>query len=535
LNNTTGIQNTAVGVSAGPSTAGLTNTTCIGYNASASASNSLILGNGANVGIGTTNPTALLTCSAAYTNGGTHAEETNVRILLGVTGLGYGVGIQLRVPANATVNESDLQFTTTDNSSNQIVRMTIKGSSNPTGGNVGIGTASPAAQIHIRGAGQATQAAFSTTGNLGGSIILQDSVGSLYNGGAMVFGADQGYFATIKGLLTDGTVNTRGDISIATRNLAADSTLTNRLYIQSDGNVGIGTTSPLSRFTIRNGYSDGTAGGLCIDATDGAVYNMRLSSYVQAGGQVAYKFTVNNQASSVDSLILGYNGNVGIGTTSPFTPLHVSAASSAANSSGNMTTGFAVSEGGGGPALNMGVFNTGGVQYGWLQSAFINNAGVTRPISLNPVGGNVGIGTTNPSSYNLQVSGSIGATGDITAFFSDERLKTKTGPITEALDKVCTLDTFTYTHNDLARSFGFMDKRQYVGISAQQVQKVQPEVVRIAPFDADGEGSKSGEDYITVQYERLIPLLIEAIKEERAERLKVDERLARLEKLLEQR
>jgi hypothetical protein len=121
-------------------------------------------------------------------------------------------------------------------------------------------------------------------------------------------------------------------------------------------------------------------------------------------------------------------------------------------------------------------------------------------------------------TYTLTVSGSIGATADITAFTSDERLKSKTGALTDALDKVCTLDTFTYTHNDLARSFGFTDKRQYVGISAQQVRKVQPEVVRIAPFDADGEGSKSGQEYITVQYERLVPLLIEALKEERKAR-----------------
>jgi hypothetical protein len=146
-------------------------------------------------------------------------------------------------------------------------------------------------------------------------------------------------------------------------------------------------------------------------------------------------------------------------------------------------------------------------------------------------GGNVGIGTTTPTSYTLQVTGTIGSTGDITAFTSDERLKSKTGALVNALDKVCTLDTFTYTHNDLARSFGFTDKRQYVGISAQQVRKVQPEVVRIAPFDADGEGSKSGEDYITVQYERLVPLLIEALKEERKAREALDERI----KLLEQK
>jgi hypothetical protein len=154
--------------------------------------------------------------------------------------------------------------------------------------------------------------------------------------------------------------------------------------------------------------------------------------------------------------------------------------------------------------------------------------------------GNVGIGTTTPTLYTLTVTGTIGASQDITAFTSDERLKSKTGPITDALDKVCTLDTFTYTHNDVARSFGFTDNRQYVGISAQQVRKVQPEVVRMAPFDADGEKSKSGEDYMTVQYERLVPLLIEALKEERKAREALEARVKLLElearvKLLEQK
>jgi hypothetical protein len=59
-NNITGTNNTAIGKDAGPATSALTNTTCIGYNASASASNSVILGNGASVGIGTNNPLALL-------------------------------------------------------------------------------------------------------------------------------------------------------------------------------------------------------------------------------------------------------------------------------------------------------------------------------------------------------------------------------------------------------------------------------------------------------------------------------------------
>jgi hypothetical protein len=124
---------------------------------------------------------------------------------------------------------------------------------NPVAGNVGIGTTNPGAQLHVYGAGQATQTAFSTTGNLGGSLMLQDSGASAYNGGAIVLGANQGYFAVIKGLLRDGTTNTVGDISIATRNAVADATLTNRVYIQYNGNVGIGTTNPGASLDI-NGF-----------------------------------------------------------------------------------------------------------------------------------------------------------------------------------------------------------------------------------------------------------------------------------------
>ena len=94
--------------------------------------------------------------------------------------------------------------------------------------------------------------------------------------------------------------------------------------------------------------------------------------------------------------------------------------------------------------------------------------------------------------------------GDIIAFASDERLKTNISPITEALSKVKSIDGFTYNFNDTAKELGFDTEVDYVGVSAQKVQKVLPEVVRPAP---------SSDDYITVQYEKLVPLLIEAIKE----------------------
>ena len=133
-----------------------------------------------------------------------------------------------------------------------------------------------------------------------------------------------------------------------------------------------------------------------------------------------------------------------------------------------------------------------------------------------------GINVYNPSTYTLQVAGTIGASSDITAFYSDERLKTKTGTLTGALDKVCSLDTFTYVNNELAQSFGFKDTKERLGLSAQQVQKVAPQTVSPAPFDAENQ---SGQNYLTIQYEKLVPLLIEALKEERKAREALEEKL----------
>ena len=104
----------------------------------------------------------------------------------------------------------------------------------------------------------------------------------------------------------------------------------------------------------------------------------------------------------------------------------------------------------------------------------------------------------------LSVNGTISATGDVIAFVSDERLKTNIQPLENALDKVLQLSGFTYTFNETAGSLGFNTEETHVGVSAQQVQAVLPEAVKPAPVSGD---------YITVQYEKIVPLLIEAIKE----------------------
>ena len=118
--------------------------------------------------------------------------------------------------------------------------------------------------------------------------------------------------------------------------------------------------------------------------------------------------------------------------------------------------------------------------------------------SQNSQFNSVGVGTAGSGT-----AGEIRATNNITAYYSDDRFKTNLGNIPDALAKVLTLNGFYYEANELAQSFGY-EKILEVGVSAQQVQAVQPEVVVPAPID---------ENYLTVRYERLVPLLIEAIKE----------------------
>ena len=125
----------------------------------------------------------------------------------------------------------------------------------------------------------------------------------------------------------------------------------------------------------------------------------------------------------------------------------------------------------------------------------------------------LGVGTPAPAT-----TGEIRATNNITAYYSDARLKDVQGNIQNPLESVMSLNGVIYKGNDVARGYGYTSDTEQVGLIAQEVQKVLPQVVVPAPFDIaqaeDGsEYSKSGENYLTIQYEKLIPLLIEAIKE----------------------
>jgi len=156
--------------------------------------------------------------------------------------------------------------------------------------------------------------------------------------------------------------------------------------------------------------------------------------------------------------------------------------------------------------------------------------------------GNLLVGNNNtenefdiPPTERLEVIGNIHATGYIRSYYSDDRLKTFTSNITDALNIIDNLKGFHYVPNDKALQLGFPYDNE-IGLSAQAVQKVVPEIVKIAPFDSmkDIESgnivSKSGEDYLTICYERLGAVFVEAIKELRQENRKLKDEIVKIKK-----
>lgn len=180
---------------------------------------------------------------------------------------------------------------------------------------------------------------------------------------------------------------------------------------------------------------------------------------------------------------------------------------------------------------------TGGYKFGGLTGnathATVGNLTITGSVVLPSGdlnigaanGTSLGIGTTNPG-----VTGRIVATENVYAFYSDKRLKKDFQVITDALKKLDRIGGYTFFQNELAESFGYNDPAQQVGVIAQEVQAVLPHAVHLAPFDMDADGSsKSGENYLTVQYDKLVPLLIEAVKELNRKVEYLEHRVHRLE------
>lgn len=119
---------------------------------------------------------------------------------------------------------------------------------------------------------------------------------------------------------------------------------------------------------------------------------------------------------------------------------------------------------------------------------------------------------------------------------SDDRLKNRSGNVKGALKKLCSLNGFYFTYNDTAKKLGVKERKRQLGLSAQEVKKHFPMLVSRAPCDIAEKGkkqvSKTGKDYMTVDYEGLVPVLVEAIKEQQSEIAALRVRISAMEKKL---
>ena len=235
--------------------------------------------------------------------------------------------------------------------------------------------------------------------------------------------------------------------------------------------------------------------------------------------QIANVMDINNAPTSTPSLVIDVNGNVGIGTTGPLSKLDVRGigyigGGSALNAA---TLGLEVDPGNTG-SITSEKFNvlsegvtltiTGGFtneRYNYFAAPVISAASaltvtnaatvyiegpptaagsavITNPASLIVATGNVGIGTTNPSSNTLQVTGSAGKTVGGTAWsdLSDIRLKNVQGEVKgTALDTLMQLRPIKFKWNDTRRQLygGSTDNLMY-GFVAQEIMEVIPEFVK---------------------------------------------------------
>ncbi len=124
----------------------------------------------------------------------------------------------------------------------------------------------------------------------------------------------------------------------------------------------------------------------------------------------------------------------------------------------------------------------------------------TERMRITP-GGYIGIGTTTPGTYRLYVAGNAYCTGSWLG--SDARYKKNIKTITTALEKVKSIRGTNYEfQTEQFKNKNFSEGKQY-GFIAQELKEVLPELVK---QDEDG--------YYAVNYDAVIPVLVEAIKDQ---------------------
>ena len=314
---------------------------------------------------------------------------------------------------------------------------------------------------------------------------------------------------------TSGVVALAGTLNVANGGTGQTSYTNGQLLIgNSTGNTLAKTTLTAgSGVTISNGAgtitvsATGLGGTVTSVSGTGTVNGITLSGTVTSSGNLTLGGALSGVSltSQVSGTLPVANGGTGVATISGLvygngtSPMSAASAAqvvavigaTAVTNATNATNASSV------PYSGL----TGAVPT-WNQNTTGNAATATTSSACS---GNAATATTATNlSGGTVAATTITATGNITAYFSDDRLKNRMGYISGALAKIMSLKGFYYEANETAQALGYKPVRE-VGLSAQDVQAVLPEVIAPAPIDPQ---------YLTLDYARLVPLLVEAIKEQ---------------------
>ncbi len=387
--------------------------------------------------------------------------------------------------ANSTIADADISPTSaiqgtkiTPNFGSQIVVTT---------GNVGIGTIQPTAKLHISGTAGQDGIRFPD-----GTLQTTAATG----GGGTITGVTAGNGLSGGGAAGNVTVDVRTGTGIS---ISSDSVVINTGF--TDGRyVNAGETGSITSSMIVDGTVTGT------DIANSTIADADISP---TSGIQGTKITPNFGAQNVVT-----TGNVGIGTTSPGFRLDVQPSTNNARigraeiGAWPATNTFAYF---GHEALNHATAGNYALLQGSSGDTYLNTAsGQSIRFRINNAeqmilasNGSVGIGTTSPQE-KLQVVGNICVTGSVFTCLiltnSSRRWKTNISPVENALDKVQQLNGVYYDSKT--------DGKRNLGLIAEEVGKVVPEIVKYEENGKDAQG---------LDYSRLVALLIEAVKDQQKE------------------
>ncbi len=352
--------------------------------------------NTGNVGIGTTGPSYPLDVSKSVSSSyAAHIGNTNT-----TAGTSYGLFI------NGGTNNSDYALNI-NNAANSVGLFTVTGA-----GNVGLGTAAPGAKLAL----QSTAAAVT-------SLLLANNNNGTGDYNQIKFQysqTDPTYGVGIRQIIKTSNIH-GGNLAFLTDNTSG--VLTERMRIDESGNVGIGTASPDLPLTLHYPYTKtdttrrSVAGFVSNESANG--FGLIMSS-IGAATDANRTFSLQTQTQGLTNggnLVLQDNGgNVGIGTTAPASILHLAQSTSGGDTSLHIqnTNGTALN----GAALTFGVTSLGtntvmgkiavirtntpsAADTDLAFSTYNTNALVERMRIVSS--GNVGIGTTDPGSYRLNI------------------------------------------------------------------------------------------------------------------------------------